>query len=100
MNALDVGFGFTITDCGKSLSLRQGEHIRIYPTGRNKGFGEDLTTRQIDLIRIATGVHVADAWARRKAAVNGLRNPTLEVEVLDVPFWSKPETLALMKNCV
>jgi 7-cyano-7-deazaguanine synthase in queuosine biosynthesis len=100
MNALDVGFGFTIIDRGKTLSLRQGEHIRIYPTERNKGFGEDLTMRQIDLIRIATGVHVADAWARRKAAMNGMRNPTLEVEVLDVPFWSKPQTLDLLKNCV
>ncbi len=100
MNALDVGFGFTITDGGKSLSLRQGEHIRIYPTGRNKGFGEDLTARQIDLIRIATGVHVADGWARRKAAVNGLRSPTLEVEVLDVPFWSHPDTLSHLKACV
>ena len=46
MNALDVGFGFTITDCGKSLSLRQGEHIHMYPTGHNKGFGEDLPTHR------------------------------------------------------
>lgn len=100
MNALDLGFGFTITDGGKSLTLRQGEHIRIYPTGRNKGFGEDLTARQIDLIRISTGVHVADGWALRKASVNRLRNPSLEVEVLDVPFWSKPDTLTFLKNCV
>ena len=100
MNALDVGFGFTITSNGKSLSLKQGEHVRIYPTGRNKGFGENLTARQIDLIRIATSVHVADAWARRKASFNGLRNPSVEVEVLDPAFWSKPETMNLLKDCV
>ncbi len=100
MNALDVGFGFTITGNGKSLSLKQGEHIRIYPTGRNKGFGEKLTSRQIDLIRIGMAVHVADAWVRRKASLNGLRNVTLETEVLDPEFWLKPETMTLLKDCV
>ncbi len=60
MNALDAGFGFRMTDCGKTLSLRHGEHFRIYPTGDNKGFGEELTARQVDLVRIATAVHIAD----------------------------------------
>ncbi len=100
MNALDMGFSFTITSNGKSLSLKQGEHIRIYPTGRDKGFGESLTARQVNLIRIATAVHVADAWSRRMASLNGLRSPTLEVEVLDPAFWSKPETMILLKDCV
>ena len=100
MNALDVGFGFTITGNRKSLSLKQGEHVRIYPTGRNKGFGQGLTRRQIDLIRIGTAVHVADAWVRRKASLNGLRKVTLEVEVLDPAFWLKPETTTLLKDCV
>jgi 7-cyano-7-deazaguanine synthase in queuosine biosynthesis len=100
MNALEAGFGFTVTSNGSTLSLKQGEHIRIYPTGRNKGFGERLTVRQIDLIRIATAVHVADGWARRRASFNRLRNVTLEVEVLDPAFWSNPETMTLLKDCV
>jgi 7-cyano-7-deazaguanine synthase in queuosine biosynthesis len=100
MNALNTKFGFAITDCGKTLSLRQGDHVRIYPTGRNKRFGEDLTARQIDLIRIATAVHVADAWARRKATFSRLRNPNLQIAVLDQLFWSKPETMDLLKHCV
>ncbi len=100
MNALDAGFGFNVTDCGKTLSLRQGEHIRIYPTGHDEGFGEQLTARQVDLIRIATAVHVADGWVRRRAAHNGLRSPTLDVEVLDTAFWSRPETVLRLKDCV
>lgn len=100
MNALEAGFGFKITDGGSTLSLRQGEHIRIYPTDKNEGFGEELTARQIDLIRIATAVHVADGWVRRLAVQNGLRCPSLEVEVLDVSFWSRPDTLSRLKGCV
>ncbi len=100
MNALDNGFGFTITSNVKSLSLKQGENIRIYPTGPNKGFGENLTARQIDLIRVGTAVHVAEGWAIRKASSSGLREVTLNVEVLDKAFWSKPETVALLKDCV
>ena len=100
MNALDAGFGFKVTDCGKTLTLRQGEHIRIYPTGQNEGFGDELTARQIDLIRIATAVHVADGWVGRLAAQNGLRSPTLEVEVLDAAFWSRTETVLRLKACV
>ena len=100
MNALNAKFGFTVTDCGKSLSLCQGDDIRIYPTGRNKRFGEDLIARQIDLIRIATALHVADAWVRRKATFNRLRNPILQVEVLDASFWSKSDTMDLLKTCV
>ena len=100
MNALNAKFGFSIYDCGKSLSLCQGDDIRIYPAEPNIRFGEDLTERQVDLIRIATSVHVADAWARRRTMFNGLRNPSLQIEVLDPAFWSKPETIGLLKSCV
>lgn len=100
MNALNASFGFNVTDSGKTLSLRQGEDIRIYPTEKNKNFGEELSARQVDLIRIAMAVHVADAWARRKSTFNGLRNPILQIEVLDPNFWSKPDTMDLLKNCV
>jgi 7-cyano-7-deazaguanine synthase in queuosine biosynthesis len=94
MNALEAGFGFTITDCERSLSLREGEHIRMYPTGNNEGFGEELTKRQVDL------VHVADGWVRRQAILNGVRSPVLDIEVLDAPFWSQPGTMTLLKACV
>jgi hypothetical protein len=100
VNALNAKFKFTVTDCGKTLSLCQGDDIRIYPTARDKHFGHDLAARQIDLVRIATAVHVADAWARRKATFNGLRNPILQIEVLDPAFWAKPDTLDLLKSCV
>jgi len=100
MNALKSNFGFTVTDSGKTLSLRQGEDIRIYPTKENKDFGEELSARQVDLIRIAMAVHVADAWARRRVPFNGLRNPILQIEVLDPSFWSKPDTMDLLKSCV
>jgi 7-cyano-7-deazaguanine synthase in queuosine biosynthesis len=100
MNALNARFKFTVTDTGKTLSLCQGDDIRIYPAQRNRSFGEDLTERQIDLIRIATAVHVADAWARRKATFNFLRNPNVQIEVLDAEFWSKPDTMDLLKSCV
>lgn len=100
MNGLNAKFGFAVTDNGKTLSLCQGDHIRIYPTERNKRFGEDLSARQIDLVRVATAVHVADAWVRRRARFNGLRHPVVQIEVLDAAFWSNPITLDLLKNCV
>ena len=100
MNALNAKFGFTIADREKTLSLSQGDHIRIYPTEKNERFGEDLAARQIDMIRIATAVHVADGWVRRKMSLCGLRNPVLEIEVLDPAFWSKPATMDLLKSCV
>ncbi len=100
MNALDSKFGFTIIDCDKALSLRQGEDIRVYPNGKNKHFGDNLTTRQIDLIRIATAIHVADSWAVRKKMFNRVRNPILKIEVLDPAFWSRADTMDLLKSCV
>jgi 7-cyano-7-deazaguanine synthase in queuosine biosynthesis len=100
MNALGSGFGFNISNGTSSLSLRQGEHVRICPLGPNKDFGELLTRRQIDLIRIATAVHVADGWVRRLESENGIRAPLLDIEVLDPDFWSHSAMMALLHNCV
>lgn len=100
MNALNAAYGFTVNANGRTLSLRQGDDIRIYPTEKSKRFGEDLTARQVDLIRIATAVYVADAWSRRKMSFNGVRNPNLKIEVLNPSFWSKPDTTDLLKSCV
>lgn len=100
MNALDVGFRFKVTDAGQILTLRHGEHFCIYPTGNNRSFGEELTSRQVDLIRVAIAVHVADRRVRRLKSQNGFRSPTIEVEVLDVAFWCRRDTLARLKKCV
>jgi 7-cyano-7-deazaguanine synthase in queuosine biosynthesis len=100
MNALNTPFGFTVTDGQRVLSLREGRHFRMYPTGRNRGFGEELTKRQIDLLRICMAIHAADGWVRRRGWTNGRRRLIVDVEVLDAPFWSQPDTYARLKECV
>ena len=100
MNALESSFRFTITDGSRSIALREGDHVRMYPTGKNMGFGELLSKRQIDLLRIATAVHVADGWVRRCRRTNGRRSPVLVVEVLDAGFWAGPDTMSRLKTCV
>jgi 7-cyano-7-deazaguanine synthase in queuosine biosynthesis len=101
MNALNSSFGFTVINGGPhSLSLREGRHFRMYPTGRNSRFGELLSHRQIDLLRISMAIHAADGWARRLCSTDGHRRPVLDVEVLDAAFWKQPNTYALLKKCV
>jgi len=100
MNALESPFCFTISAGSRSISLRVGDHVRMYPTGNNRRFGELLSKRQIDLLRIATAVHVADGWALRRRLTNGSRSPILDVMVLDAAFWARPDTLSRLENCV
>lgn len=100
MNALAAKFGFSVDDFGKSLSLVHGDHFKIYPVEHNGRFAEDLRARQIDLIRIATAVHVADSWVFRRSARSRLRSPHLKLEVLDLAYWSKPDVMDLLKRCV
>lgn len=100
MNALEAPFCFTITDGSRSISLREGDHVRMYPTGNDKDFGELLSKRQIDLVRIATAVHFADGWVLRRRATNGRRSPVLDVEVLDTAYWARPDTRSRLKTCV
>ncbi|MBX9790814.1 MAG: 7-cyano-7-deazaguanine synthase [Pirellulales bacterium] len=100
MNALNARFRFTVSDGERVLSLQESEHFRIYPTERFGRFGEDLTARQVDMIRIATAVHVADSWCRRRQEYSGLRIPVLQVEVLDPAFWLQPATMDYLKPCV
>ena len=107
MNLLKTPFSFTISDGTRSIALRKDDHVRIYPTAERKdsekrrGFGELLSTRQIDLLRIATAVHVADGWAtRRRRETNGHRSLVLDVEVLDAAFWARSETMSRLKDCV
>src|SRR4051812_3406978 len=100
MNALTSSFGFTISDGRRSYSLREGPHFRMYPTGENKRFGEELTKRQVDLFRIGMAVHVADGLVQRFRAWNGKRRPVISVGVLDPAFWSHPDTYSLLKEGV
>jgi len=100
MNALTTSFGFKITYGDRSLSLREGRHFRMYPTGKHRGFGEGLSRRQIDLLRIGMAIHAADGWVPRHRLTNGHRCPVVDVEVLDTAFWSQPETYSRLKACV
>ena len=100
MNAFGASFGFTIEDGTRTLSLRANDHVRMYPKDGNGHLGSLMTERQIDLGRLATAIFVADRWARRSRRMNGHRDPTLSVEVLDRAFWSRPETDSLLRKCV
>jgi 7-cyano-7-deazaguanine synthase in queuosine biosynthesis len=101
MNRLEIPFRFQIRDGGKSIVLREGDHVRVYPTGDDRGFGGLLTRRQVDLLRIATAVHVADGLVRRRRrTANRQRCPVLDLEVMDAAFWTRPATTGLLKTCV
>ena len=100
MNALNASFEFIITNGGRSLSLKKGDHFRLHPTGGDRRFGDELTKRQIDLLRISMAIHVADGWVRRYRNTNGHRQPVVDVEVLDAAFWGRPESYDRLKTCV
>ena len=100
MNALIATFTVRIDDAERSLTLHEGEHFRIYPTEGDERFGEELSRRQIDLLRIAMAVHLADSWVKRRRATHGHRSPTLTVELLDPTFWEQDETYSRLKKCV
>ncbi|MBS0260867.1 MAG: 7-cyano-7-deazaguanine synthase, partial [Planctomycetes bacterium] len=78
----------------------QGDDIRVYSQMPDKCLGLDLGARQIDMIRIASAVHTADRWVLRRSANNYVRNPAIELEVLDPQFWSRAETMSMLKHCV
>jgi 7-cyano-7-deazaguanine synthase in queuosine biosynthesis len=100
MNALDTKFGFTVTDGQHRVSLAALRHFRLYPTGKNRAIGEELSKRQIDLIRIGMAIHAADGWVRRRRSQNWRRFPIVDIQVLDAPFWARPDTYARLKDCV
>ncbi len=100
MNQHETPFRFKIHDDDRSIVLREGDHVRVYPTGEDEGIGGLLSKRQIDLVRIATAVHVADGLARRRRTANGQRRPILDLEVLDAAFWSESGMMCRLKDCV
>lgn len=96
-----TAFGFTIHDRDQSIACRAGDHVKVYGTGRDRGFENYLSRRQADLLRIATAIHVADGWVQRlKSVANRHRRPRLDLEVMDVEFWSDPSTSNRLKSCV
>jgi 7-cyano-7-deazaguanine synthase in queuosine biosynthesis len=100
MNALNSKFGFCVSFGGQALNVVQGDDFRIYPTGSNSRFGEDLTKRQIDLVRISTAVHFADSWAKRRSTFNGFRQIVVSIEVLDASFWLSKSVSAKLVECI
>ncbi len=101
MTTLNARFLVTIADeHAASITLTAGEHFRLYPSRAVVGGLEQLSRRQVDLVRLAAGIHVTDGWARRLRQTNGRRRPVVEVELLDPTFWERPETAGRLKRCV
>lgn len=101
MSTLNTRFRVTIADeHTTSITLTAGEHFRLYPSPAVVDGIEQLTARQVDLVRWAAGIHLADGWAKRLRRTNGHRRPVVEVELLDPAFWERPETAGRLKRCV
>jgi 7-cyano-7-deazaguanine synthase in queuosine biosynthesis len=101
MGTLNARFRVTIADeHADPITLTAGEHFRLFPSRAVvDGIGQ-LTSRQVDLVRWAGAIHLADGRAKRLRQVNGHRRPVVEVELLDPDFWERPETASLLKRCV
>jgi 7-cyano-7-deazaguanine synthase in queuosine biosynthesis len=82
------------------ITLTAGEHFRLYPSRAVTQSIEQLTARQVDLVRLAVAVHLAGSWAKRLWRTNGHRCLVVEVELLDPDFWERPETAGRLKRCV
>jgi 7-cyano-7-deazaguanine synthase in queuosine biosynthesis len=101
MGTLNARFRVTVADeHADPITLTAGEHFRLFPSRAVvDGIGQ-LTARQVDLVRWAGAIHLADGRAKRLRQVNGHRRPVVEVELLDPDFWERPETASLLKGCV
>ncbi len=101
MSTLNARFRVTIADeHAPPITLTAGKHFRLYPSfAVAEGIGQ-LAPRQVDLVRWAASVHLADGWAKRLRRTNGHRRPVVEVELLDPDFWERPESNARLKQCV
>jgi 7-cyano-7-deazaguanine synthase in queuosine biosynthesis len=101
MGTLNARFRVTIADGHTApITLTAGEHFRLYPSRAAMEGIEQLTARQVDLVRWAVAIHLADGWAKRLRRTNGHRHPVVEVELLDPDFWERPETAMRLKGCV
>jgi 7-cyano-7-deazaguanine synthase in queuosine biosynthesis len=101
MGTLDARFRVTIADeHADPIALTAGEHFKLYPSRAVVEDSEQLTARQVDLLRWAGAIHLADGRAKRLGQTNGHRRPVVEVDLLDPDFWEQPETAGLLKRCV
>ena len=100
MDALNSPFKFTFDKGSHSISLEKKRHFSMHMGVLEKRFGEKLTKRQIDLLRISMAIHCTDGCIQRSPSTNGLRSPFIDCEVLDATFWSQPETYIMLKKCV
>src|SRR5689334_16474383 len=101
MNALNAPFRVALGPApGTPVTLTAGVHFGVYPSRLVSAEAEQLTARQIDLLRLGMAIHLADGWARRFRRTNGHRRPVVEVDLLDADFWERPETADRLKRCV
>lgn len=101
MSSLKAPFRVSISaDDATPRTLMAGDHYKICPSRLVDDQARELTARQVDLIRIGMAIQLADSWVRRSNANNGFRRVSLELDVLDHPFWANPETVNRLKQCV
>lgn len=101
MNAFNAPFPVTISGENTArITLMAGEHFRLYPSLSVLNDIQQLTSRQIDLIRLAIAIHLADSWTNRRPKTNGHRRPVVELDLLDPNFWEQPETAERLKRCI
>jgi 7-cyano-7-deazaguanine synthase in queuosine biosynthesis len=101
VSTLNTPFRVTIWDDNAGpITLAAGEHFRLFPSRAVVDAVEQLTARQVDLVRLAVAIHLADSWAKRLRQTNGHRRPVVEVELLEPYFWEQPETAGRLKRCV
>jgi 7-cyano-7-deazaguanine synthase in queuosine biosynthesis len=100
MNALQTPYRVTFGDSPSKpgITLLAGRHFRLYPLGVRGDVSKRLSARMVDLLRLSLGVIVVDGLLRRDAASAGLRNPHIEVEVLDPAFWCGEEVARTLKT--
>jgi 7-cyano-7-deazaguanine synthase in queuosine biosynthesis len=91
---------FRAGDDAPAITLRAGDHFRLYPVGVRGNADERLSTRMVDLLRLSQGIVVVDGLLQRKMASAGFRSPRLEIEVFDAEFWDTEEVASTLKSCV
>jgi 7-cyano-7-deazaguanine synthase in queuosine biosynthesis len=93
--------GYAVTFSGNNGQeervMIEGQDFHVTESRLSAGLVSSLSTRQRDLIRIASGVYFADRLIRRK---KGARVVKLAVEVGDFDFWRSPDVRTLVENAV
>jgi len=78
----------------KTVDLRAGKHFRFDLDALNTFCLEDLPSRLVDLLRIASSIYVVDRLVKRRPK-QGMKKPSrtvgVKVGVLDAGFWNNSE---------